>query len=116
METAIEKYDICEIKYCTGCNICIQKCPKSCITFEENNLGVKYPKIDYSKCVKCNLCKQVCPSLNPVKKNETSNVFAAWSNDLNIRKKRRLEELHLHYINMQLIMVGMFVVANLITI
>lgn len=87
METAIEKYDICEIKYCTGCNICIQKCPKSCITFEENNLGVKYPKIDYSKCVKCNLCKQVCPSLNPVKKNETSNVFAAWSNDLNIRKK-----------------------------
>lgn len=86
MEENIQKFDICDFKNCTGCKICSTICPKSCITFVENKLGVKYPKINKDKCIECNLCRNYCPSINKIDKNTTKKVYAAWSNDYSLRK------------------------------
>lgn len=50
-------------KKCCGCQACVQKCPKSCISMEEDDEGFLYPKIDKEKCIDCHLCEKVCPVL-----------------------------------------------------
>lgn len=42
---------------CIGCSICAKKCPKGCITVENNNATV-----DFNSCVGCNLCVKNCPT------------------------------------------------------
>lgn len=59
---------ICSEKKCTGCGICSLKCPKKCITLEENKEGFLYPKIDEKKCIKCGLCKKTCPNNTEIEK------------------------------------------------
>ena len=49
---------------CSGCSACMNICPKSAITMEENSEGFLYPVIDELKCVHCGLCNRVCPILN----------------------------------------------------
>lgn len=41
---------------CIGCQICVKKCPKQTINFE-NNLA----HIDYSGCIDCKTCVKNCP-------------------------------------------------------
>ena len=41
---------------CIGCQICVKKCPKQSINFE-NNLA----HIDYSGCIDCKTCVKNCP-------------------------------------------------------
>ena len=41
---------------CIGCQICVKKCPKQTIKFE-NNLA----HIDYSGCIDCKTCVKNCP-------------------------------------------------------
>ncbi|MCI6609882.1 MAG: RnfABCDGE type electron transport complex subunit B [Ezakiella sp.] len=41
---------------CIGCQICVKKCPKQTIKFE-NNLA----HIDYTGCVDCKTCVKACP-------------------------------------------------------
>ena len=57
---------------CCGCNACGDVCPKGAISFEKDEEGFLYPKVDAAKCVNCGLCDKVCPQLNvtAVKKNE----------------------------------------------
>ena len=47
-------------KNCTACGACVQKCPKACITMQEDKNGFLFPKVDKEKCVGCGLCEKVC--------------------------------------------------------
>ena len=53
--------EICERELCTGCNICMNVCKTQAISFETDNIGHIYPKINTDKCVGCNLCYKNCP-------------------------------------------------------
>lgn len=53
--------EIKQKKFCCGCNACVQKCPKHCISMDEDNKGFLYPKVDTGKCVDCGICEKVCP-------------------------------------------------------
>lgn len=46
---------------CSGCEACGQICPKSAITFVNDDEGFFYPQIDLNLCIHCNLCQKVCP-------------------------------------------------------
>lgn len=49
---------------CCGCEACVQICPKSCVTFCEDDEGFYYPEVDIETCINCHLCEKVCPMLN----------------------------------------------------
>lgn len=53
---------------CCGCYACYSVCPKNAISFNIDNEGFYYPKIDKSKCIKCYACDRVCP-IKAVDKN-----------------------------------------------
>lgn len=73
---------------CNGCSGCYNICPKNCITMEADENGFSYPVIDKSVCINCDLCKKVCPLLTESNHNnnfEEPTVYAAWSNNEDIR-------------------------------
>jgi NADH:ubiquinone oxidoreductase subunit F (NADH-binding)/(2Fe-2S) ferredoxin len=41
---------------CTGCTLCVKKCPTDCIAGEKKQPHV----IDVAACIKCDTCRQVC--------------------------------------------------------
>lgn len=78
--------DTNERKNCNGCKMCKDACPKSAISFETDKQGFWYPIVDYDKCVKCKICVNTCPQINQIKcRTNFPNVYAAWSQDENIR-------------------------------
>lgn len=70
---------------CTGCSACVQKCPKQCISFEEDREGFKYPKVKLSVCIDCGLCEKVCPVLQQDKPRNPEIVYAAKNSNLSTR-------------------------------
>jgi len=42
---------------CTGCNICIERCPVDAISMENEKA-----KINMQECIHCGICHGVCPS------------------------------------------------------
>lgn len=70
---------------CTGCSACVQKCPKQCISFEEDREGFKYPKVKLSACIDCGLCEKVCPVLQQDKPRNPVIVYAAKNSNLSTR-------------------------------
>lgn len=76
-----------EKKICTGCKMCEDICPKLAITFECDEQGFWYPKVDKQKCIECGLCDKRCPSLNIdiITNNKMPEVYSAWSKDDNVR-------------------------------
>lgn len=53
-------------KYCKGCGLCIDACPKKILKFSEdiNDKGYHYAEcIDNSKCITCKMCYTVCPDV-----------------------------------------------------
>ena len=72
---------------CCGCNACVQKCPKHCITMHEDDEGFLYPKVDLSKCIDCHLCEIVCPCLNQGKTHEPLTCYAAMNTNGDSRKQ-----------------------------
>lgn len=83
----VEKFEKICGKDCTACNACINICPKDCISYEMDFTGTKYAIINKNKCILCNLCKKVCPQLNYVEDNFPKHCYAAWSHNIEIRKK-----------------------------
>ena len=63
-------------KDCCGCSACVQKCPKHCISFYEDEEGFLYPRIDTNNCIDCGLCEKVCPFLNCDKAVPPQEVWA----------------------------------------
>lgn len=52
---------------CYSCRSCEQRCPKSCITMQENEEGFLYPAVDDKRCTDCGICVKHCPALGTVK-------------------------------------------------
>lgn len=77
--------DIKEKKNCCGCEACVQRCPKSCITMREDNEGFLYPEIDKDICIDCGLCEKVCPVINQAEERKPLAVYAAKHKDEQIR-------------------------------
>lgn len=78
---------ICDKENCTGCGLCQYLCPKQCISFQMDPLGVEYPIIDQTKCISCNICKNICPSLKLWQGQEIKSAFVAWSTNLEVRNQ-----------------------------
>lgn len=71
---------------CTGCEACVQVCPKAAIHMEEDIEKFRYPHIDQSLCVGCKLCERVCPEGNQTTFNtEKKYVFGGYSLDKKVR-------------------------------
>ena len=62
---------------CCGCNACVQRCPKQCISMREDEEGFLYPYVDIPSCVDCGICEKVCPVLNQEEPRKPLQVFAA---------------------------------------
>lgn len=70
---------------CCGCNACVQRCPKQCISMPEDEEGFLYPIVDLSVCIDCGLCEKVCPVINQESERNPIEVFAAVNQDDSIR-------------------------------
>lgn len=62
---------------CCGCNACVQRCPKQCITMNEDEEGFLYPTVKHSICINCGLCEKICPVINHNEPKQPFQVFAA---------------------------------------
>ena len=74
-------------KDCCGCNACVQRCPKQCITMHVDNEGFLYPVVDTEMCIDCGICEKVCPVINQEEPQEPIKVFAAYNKDEKIREQ-----------------------------
>ncbi len=45
-----------DVEKCTGCGICVEKCPVSTILIENNKAN-----INMDNCIRCGTCHTVCP-------------------------------------------------------
>lgn len=77
--------EIKEKKDCCGCGACVQKCPRQCITMEEDYEGFIYPIVYKDNCIDCGLCEKVCPILHSGKTRMPLKVYAAKNNDERVR-------------------------------
>ena len=72
-------------KECCGCSACVQKCPKQCISLQEDNEGFLYPIVDKETCINCGLCEKVCPVLHQNQPRKTLKAYAAINKNEEIR-------------------------------
>ena len=72
---------------CCGCSACVQKCPKQCISLEEDCEGFLYPIVDKINCIDCGLCEKVCPVLSQEEAREPLKVYATKNNNDYIRRQ-----------------------------
>jgi len=73
---------------CNGCKMCKDLCPQEAISYCIDSEGFWYPKVNYNLCNYCELCIKLCPQINDFEsKKNKPEVFAAWSNDKDIRLK-----------------------------
>ena len=79
--------NITDKKECCGCNACVQRCPKQCITMHTDNVGFLYPIVDTETCIDCGLCEKVCPIINQEKPQEPLKAYAAYNKGEKIREQ-----------------------------
>lgn len=71
---------------CCGCEACIQRCPKRCISLYEDKEGFLYPQIDIESCIDCHLCEKVCPMLHETEYEEHERLsYVAVNTDEQVR-------------------------------
>lgn len=73
-----------DYEHCTGCGACVQKCPKNCISWEEEKLGFLYPSVDVEKCINCGLCESVCPIGQDITALENQKAYAVVHEKANV--------------------------------
>jgi coenzyme F420-reducing hydrogenase beta subunit len=71
---------------CCGCEACVQRCPKQCISLVEDKEGFFYPQVDKNVCVDCGLCEKVCPIINQFDERQPQVVYAAINSDSDVRQ------------------------------
>ena len=74
---SIKKLTVESVGLCCGCSACVQRCPKQCITMNEDSEGFLYPKVDENLCTECGLCEAACPVLSPRDKISPLSVLGA---------------------------------------
>ena len=79
--------EIKEKAFCCGCNACVQRCPKQCISMHEDEEGFLYPRVDKTICIECGLCEKVCPVINQNEPRKPLKVYAAYNKDEKIRRE-----------------------------
>jgi len=72
---------------CSGCGVCVEKCPKHCIEMKEDGMGFHYPSVNRNLCIDCGVCKLVCPFQGQLVLNTPLKAFAAWSKDKKLYEK-----------------------------
>lgn len=77
--------EIINKEMCCGCEACVQICPRSCITFKEDNEGFRYPLVDRDACIECGQCEAVCPVLHPRESIKPLKVYAAINRNDEVR-------------------------------
>lgn len=75
-----EKNFICSKNKCIGCGLCLNKCPKGAISFEEDKLGFRYPIVNKELCISCDLCKKVCPVNEQIPRDKIKRLCYACKN------------------------------------
>lgn len=70
--------NITDKEKCSGCEACVNICPKNCITMIEDKYGFRYPTVNQSQCSNCNLCESVCPI-----KKFNKEVYACYAKNKN---------------------------------
>ena len=52
-------------KYCKGCGLCVEVCPKKIIAMDKERLNAKgyHPAIvvNMEECIGCGMCGMICP-------------------------------------------------------
>lgn len=51
-------------RMCTGCGLCAQICPTSCIQLQPGKDGFLYPVKNMDKCIGCEKCVKECPAIH----------------------------------------------------
>lgn len=76
------KTNVCSLRDCTGCGLCLQLCPRKAITMVADEEGFQYPQINHELCTECNLCSQKCiANTVPIFNTESSKYYMAWNKD-----------------------------------
>lgn len=58
MGTDVSKKEVfVNIKWCKGCGICVQYCPRGVLKIHRGKVVILEPE----KCIKCGLCEMRCP-------------------------------------------------------
>lgn len=70
---------------CCGCEACVQRCPKCCISLHRDQEGFLYPLVDESICIDCGLCERVCPVINQGEPLKPLVAYAAKNQDESVR-------------------------------
>lgn len=70
---------------CCGCNACVQRCPKQCITMHCDGEGFWYPVVNEQECINCGLCEKTCPVLHPKTESKPLKTYAAINKNEDIR-------------------------------
>ena len=70
---------------CCGCGACLQRCPKQCMTLQQDNEGFLYPLVDKCTCIDCGICEKVCHELHPYEERTPIQVLAAINKNTDVR-------------------------------
>ena len=54
---------VCEKNMCTGCNACVNICPKQCIQIKDSIKSLN-AEINKNLCIDCKMCEKVCQVVN----------------------------------------------------
>ena len=73
--------EICKPTKCTGCGVCVDACPKNCISFRYDEQGFYKSYVDDALCVKCGRCTNVCPANHPNKGHTIQKAYKARRNN-----------------------------------
>lgn len=76
--------DIKRKEDCVGCSACVERCPVQCISFESDEQGFRYPKVNKSECIGCSLCERVCPVINKSEERKPLEVIGAINQDKDV--------------------------------
>ena len=79
--------EIKDKKDCCGCHACASVCAHRAITMQADAEGFLYPIVNKEACTDCGLCEQVCPIIHQASPTRPLNVYAARSNDEELRRQ-----------------------------
>lgn len=73
-------------KDCCGCGACVSACSAGCLSFDMDQEGFEYPKVNENACLHCGKCAAVCPFFNiAAPACQDVHIYGAWSKNEQIR-------------------------------